>query len=189
MKISRTWAMPSADTFQIPAVNRFLLRHLNGCKCIVDPFSRNNAIAHHSNDINPSTTAQNHMDARDFLRMLIEKQVRADAILFDPPYSPRQVSECYANFGARPNMEDTQTAKLKKECRDLFRQLIVSGGKVLSFGWNTTGMGKRWNCEEILIVAHGGDHNDTLCMAERYDEMFDESAWQDSNAQLVEVIQ
>ena len=37
----------------------------------------------------------------------------------------------------------------------------------LSFGWNTVGMGKGWNTEEIMLVCHGGDHNDTICMADR----------------------
>jgi hypothetical protein len=39
----------------------------------------------------------------------------------------------------------------------------------LSFGWNSTGMGQKRGYEiiEILIVAHGSAHNDTICMAER----------------------
>lgn len=45
------------------------------------------------------------------------------------------------------------------------------GGHVLSFGWNTNGMGKEngFVQKEILIVSHGGWHNDTLCLAEERD--------------------
>jgi hypothetical protein len=66
-------------------------------------------------------------------------------------------------------MQDTQTAAMKRECRDLFRQLVRRGGKVLSFGWNTVGMGPGWNTAEIMLVCHGGDHNDTICMADVHD--------------------
>jgi hypothetical protein len=51
----------------------------------------------------------------------------------------------------------------------LMRQLVKRGGKVLSFGWNTVGMGTDWTIEEIMLVCHGGDHNDTICLAERHD--------------------
>lgn len=40
---------------------------------------------------------------------------------------------------------------------------------VLSFGWNTVGMGKNRGFEiiEIMLVCHGGAHNDTICLAEK----------------------
>ena len=39
---------------------------------------------------------------------------------------------------------------------------------MLSFGWNTNGVGinRGFEMQEILIVAHGGSKNDTLCTAE-----------------------
>ena len=66
-------------------------------------------------------------------------------------------------------MKDTQPAVLKKEGRNLIRQIIKPGGKVLSFGWNTVGMGPEWTTQEIMLVCHGGDHNDTICMVETHD--------------------
>ena len=38
---------------------------------------------------------------------------------------------------------------------------------VLSFGWNSTGMGSGFEPVEIMLVAHGGAHNDTICFAEK----------------------
>ena len=40
---------------------------------------------------------------------------------------------------------------------------------VITFGWNTNGIGKTKGFEiiEILLVAHGGSHNDTICVVER----------------------
>ena len=166
---SRHWAMPNGDTFSIPVIGAFVARHLMGCGVVVDPFARNKRLAKYTNDLNPDTQAEYHMDARAFLFMLLGQGVIADAVIFDPPYSPRQVSECYSAIGLQPTMKDTQTAVLKKECRNLIRQIIKPGGKVLSFGWNTVGMGPEWTTQEIMLVCHGGDHNDTICMVETHD--------------------
>ena len=47
-------------------------------------------------------------------------------------------------------------------------RITKPGGYVLSFGWNTVGMGKTrgFKIEEILLVCHGGIHNDTICVKE-----------------------
>jgi hypothetical protein len=163
----RVWAMPNADTFSVPDMGNMVKRHLEKSIVSVDPFARNKRWATHTNDINPNTRAEHHMEARDFLRRLVKDGVKADCVIFDPPYSPRQVSEVYSEIGLTCTMKDTQTASMKKECRTLIRQLCEPGSVVLSFGWNTVGMGKGWNTEEIMLVCHGGDHNDTICMADR----------------------
>lgn len=161
--------MPNADTFSIPDIGAFVARHIMNAQTVVDPFARNKRIAKWTNDINPNTAAEYHMEAREFLKMLINRGVKADVIIFDPPYSPRQVSECYKAVGLTATMQDTQTGAMKRECRLLFRQIVKRGGKVLTFGWNSVGMGDGWDIEEIMLVCHGGDHNDTICMAEVHD--------------------
>jgi hypothetical protein len=111
--------------------------------------------------------AQYAMEARDFLRMLVADHVRADLVLLDPPYSPRQISECYAAAGKKCGSEETQNGRLLREVRDLVRKLISPTGIVISCGWNSVGMGKQWAIEELLLVCHGGAHNDTICMVQR----------------------
>ena len=104
----------------------------------------------------------------DFLQHLIDQRIEADLIILDPPYSPRQVKECYDAIGIKMAQEDAMGGMLKKRRRALIEKLIDKDGVVLSFGWNTNGMGgSEWRIEEILLVAHGSDHNDTICMAER----------------------
>ena len=98
IKINRFWAMPDSNTFQIKPIREFVLKYLNESKISVDPFSRNSALANYTNDLNPDTTAQYHLTAFDFLTELINKGVRADLIIFDPPYSLRQAKECYDAF-------------------------------------------------------------------------------------------
>ena len=167
MIFSRRWAMPSENTFEIPCVLGFVERHLEGCLVSIDPFSRNNRLATYRNDINPETIAEHHMESREFLEYLIKRNVKADCIIYDPPYSPRQISECYKALGLTVKMIDTQSSRLKKECKELFRLLLKRGGKVLSFGWNSVGMGKDFDFLEIMLVSHGGDHNDTICIAQQ----------------------
>ena len=64
--------------------------------------------------------------------------------------------------------EDAMGGASRKRRRLLINKLVPRGGVVLTFGWDTNGMGgKEWEIEEIMLVAHGSDHNDTICMAER----------------------
>lgn len=167
MDFIRKWAMPSENTFEIPCIGYFVQKHLEGCKVSIDPFSRNNRFATFRNDLNPNTTAEYHLEARAFLNALILKNIKADCIIYDPPYSPRQISECYKSSGLTVTMIDTQNSKLNKECKQLFLKLLKRGGKVLSFGWNSVGMGKGFDFLEIMLVCHGASHNDTICLAQK----------------------
>lgn len=165
MKFSRAWAMPTADTFDCKPIGDFVRRYLNGVS--VDPFARDKLWATLTNDINPNTKALLHMDAEDFLWTLSEGGKEADCIILDPPYSPRQVSESYKAAGLKASMKDTQNAALYARVRWAARHICKPGTIVLSFGWNSTGMGDGFEKIELLLVAHGGAHNDTICLAER----------------------
>jgi len=63
----------------------------------------------------------------------------------------------------------THFRTLWKPERDTIHQILDIGGIVISFGWNSIGMGKRrgYKIEDILLVCHGPGHNDTICMVER----------------------
>lgn len=168
MKFSRQWAMPNADTFSIPPIADFIARHLPHDAESVDPFARNSRLAKYRNDLNPETTAEFHMEAAEFLHQLATG-ARCTHALMDPPYSPRQISECYKMIGRKVGMVDTQSACLKRNVRNALMTCLTPEATVLSFGWNSVGMGLKRGFEitEILLVCHGGDHNDTLCLAER----------------------
>ena len=158
--------MPNKNTFDIECIRKFIMQYDFVDIVSIDPFANNNKIAKITNDLDPVFDTDYNMDALDFLKQFKNNSV--DLVLFDPPYSPRQVSECYKKLGKSVNMETTQSSfwsKLKNE----IARITKSNGCVLSFGWNSNGIGKNRNFEikEILIVAHGGQHNDTICMAER----------------------
>lgn len=161
--------MPNSETFDVKPIGDFVRRYLDKSKVSVDPFARDKTWATHTNDLNPKTEAEHHMDAEDFLIMLAVRGVTADLVILDPPYSPRQISECYKSVGRSVGMKDTQSALLYQRVRDSVVPLCSSDSIVLSFGWNTVGMGKKHGFEiiEIMLVCHGGAHNDTICLAER----------------------
>jgi hypothetical protein len=161
--------MPHADTFSIAPIRSLLERVLIPSAVVVDPFARNSRLATYRNDLNPETTAEHHMDAEAFCDLLAQKGIMADAVLFDPPYSPRQIAEVYASVGRKVSTADTQNAALYRRVRQGLNRLLRAGGIAVSCGWNSNGFGLSLGFEpvELLLVAHGGAHNDTLVLVER----------------------
>ena len=165
MKIQRVWAMPSMHTFTIPPIAQLLARYIpSGGKNWIDPFAGENSPAEFTNDHNPEKPTTHHLEALDFVKMIGKE---FDGALFDPPYSYRQVSEHYQVLGKVATQLDTSTNFYNRVLNPL-GHIIKAGGYVISFGWNSNGMGKARGFEivEILLVAHGGHHNDTICTVE-----------------------
>lgn len=165
MIINRVWAMPSKDTFSIPCIREIVERHCSSFKNSVDMFSNGKRYASVTNDIDPSLDADFHMDALDFLKT--RKDGEFDLVLHDPPFSPRQLAECYKKLGRSVNYETTQASfwsNIKKE----IGRVTHRGSVVITCGWNSGGVGKKYGFEiaEILLVAHGGQHNDTIVTIE-----------------------
>lgn len=168
MKITREWAMPSGDTFSIKPIKELIAEYIKDGEVRIDPFVRNSPFKSFciSNDLDPSIEADEHMDALDFLKK--KKDNAVDLVLFDPPYSPRQVSECYKKMDMSVNMQTTQASFWSNMKKEISR--ITSPGSIaITCGWNSGGIGKKYGFEiiEILIVAHGGWHNDTIVTVER----------------------
>jgi hypothetical protein len=169
IRFTRCFAMPSAETFSVKPIGDFVQRFLVEARVSVDPFARNRGWATFTNDINPSTSAQSHQDAETFLDELAAKNINADLVLFDPPYSPRQIMEHYQVAGIEVTKEDTQSGRLYRRVRNAVDRIVRPGGTVLSFGWQSGGMGigRGYELFETMLVTHGGAHNDTICIAER----------------------
>ena len=164
MKMQRVWAMPSAWTFTIKPIKELLAEEISdGLWC--DPFAGENSPAQVTNDINPERPAEHHMDAIAFLRS--QPDARYDGILLDPPYSKRQISEHYQAAGVRVTGWHTSSGWMK-EIKDEANRICRSGAKVICFGWNSMGMGvsRGYALARLLLVAHGGTHNDTIVTVE-----------------------
>ena len=165
MRIDRIWSMPSKNTFEIEPIKQLLSEEVDRQKKWIDPFANRNRIASVTNDLNPEFDTDYHLDALDFLRMFDDESI--DGILYDPPFSPRQVSECYKQFGFNVTSETTQSSFYAKNKAEISRILKV-GGKVISCGWNSGGIGQKYGFDitRILLVPHGGSHNDTIVTVE-----------------------
>ncbi len=163
LKMAQTWAMPSKNTYTIGPIKKLLEEEVRGFS--IDPFANNSKIANVTNDINSEHLAFLQHDAFEFLKC--HKYGEVDTVVFDPPYSPRQVSECYKAAGVKVDNMMTN-AKFWKFLRDEVARIVPIGGKVISFGWNSMGIGKTRGFEKtrILLVSHGGNHNDTIVTVE-----------------------
>ncbi|HZP77506.1 MAG TPA: hypothetical protein VFB45_15285 [Pseudolabrys sp.] len=158
MKLSRTWAMPSPETFSIKPIRELIERYLSDGVWI-DPFCRNSVFkgaCAYTNDLNPKFAGTHNMDALDFLKSLPADSV--DGILFDPPFSPRQVVEAYQGFGPADTTRRFYSSRKREAAR-----VLKMGGIAIVCGWNSLGLGAKngMELEEVLMVNHG-DQNDTI---------------------------
>jgi hypothetical protein len=146
MEITRKWAMPNKRTFTIKPIREIICRYKKEGLWL-DPF--------------PFPYKE---DALKYLSTFEDNC--ADGVLFDPPYSPRQLKECYDSQGMV--LHDTKSS-VWANWKDKIASVIKQGGLCLSFGWSSQGLGKNRGFEiiEIMLVAHGGNHNDTIVVVER----------------------
>ena len=146
MEIKRQWAMPNKKTFTIKPIKELIEKY--------DIFKE-------KLDLFPYPYQQDVL-----LTLSVTENESADLVLFDPPYSPRQLKECYDNRGEV--LHDTKSSVWSK-WKDETARVIKPGGLCLSFGWSSQGLGKNrgFKIIEILLVAHGGNHNDTICVVEK----------------------
>ena len=157
--------MPNKQTFKIKPIAELISKYVGDGKGWIDPFAGMNSPAEFTNDLNPNMPTTHHCEARDF----VIKFYNQVGCLFDPPYSLRQTKECYNGIGiTKLDKETTLDASFSK-VKDVISKIVKGGAYVISFGWNSNAMGKNRGFEiiEILLVPHGGHHNDTICVVER----------------------
>lgn len=160
IEFSVAWCMPSRWTFSMRPVSDFLDRWLIGATVIADPFSGKSLRGTLRNDL-----GFGGIGAAEWAEQLDSES--CDAVLFDPPYSPRQISECYKSIGRKAHTEDTQNAVLYARVRAPLLRALKPGGIAISAGWQSGGFGRAMETLAILLVQHGGAHNDTILVAQR----------------------
>jgi len=145
MLITRKWAMPNKRTFTIKPIKELIEKYK--VENTIDPFPYP-----YKEDVLVCLKRYNNNST--------------SCVLFDPPYSPRQLKECYDNQGMV--LHDTKSSVWAK-WKDEIARVIEPNGICISFGWSTNGLGKCRGFEivDILLVAHGGNHNDTICVVEK----------------------
>ena len=165
IRFDRVWGMPNKNTFEVVPIKQLIQEEVDLKKYWIDPFANKNKVATVTNDLCKDYDTDYHLDALDFLKLFDDKSV--DGVLYDPPYSPRQVSECYNGVGYNVTEDTTKSSFWANHKKEISR-IVKVGGKVISFGWNSGGIGKKYGFEvtRILLVPHGGWHNDTICTVE-----------------------
>ena len=161
---NREWAMPNKNTFSIKPIKNLIQRYLKGKW--IDPFANDSIFKELliTNDLNPEFKTDYNLDALEFLKQFDNNSI--DGILFDPPYSTHQIVKSYDGFG---KMREFSRYAIE------IKRIIKNNGYCISFGWNTNGMPYEMKIggikhktgfnkvkKEILIIPHGGCHNDTL---------------------------
>lgn len=138
--------MPNKRTFQIKPIAKLRAEELTGPVC--DPFPFEGTV-----------------DCFDYL-----KEIPGESFDFgelDPPYTKRQVAEHYRNNGLLTGWHTSAgwIAKVKDE----MARVIKPGGKVITYAYNSSGLGKKRGFEitRVLLVPHGAEHNDTICTVEK----------------------
>jgi len=169
MKLERYFAAGNKNTFLIKPIKKILQQEITNGKWL-DPFANINTIKKIiptvkfiTNDLNKEFPTDYHLDALDFLKQFIDESI--EGILFDPPYSVRQVSECYKSFGMKVTQETTRAdfwSKLKKE----IARILKPKGKFIQFGWNSNGINKQFTKKRVILIAHGGIHHDTIILVQ-----------------------
>ncbi len=157
--------MPNKWTFTIKPIKELLSKYMGNGKGWVDPFAGQYSWAEITNDHNPEMPAEFHLDALDFCKILKDTY---RGVIFDPPYSYRQISEHYKFMGIKPTQLDTSTNFYSRVMNAIYKK-ITQGGYAISCGWNSNAFGKNRGFEiiEILLVAHGQHHNDTIVTVEQ----------------------
>lgn len=162
--MSRYWAMPDKFTFRIAPIADLLKRYNVGIGWI-DPFAGDYSPAEITNDLNPKRRAKFHLEAAEFAEMLDEKY---EGCLFDPPYSLNQIFASYKGFG-KEEMIREDPAGVYGRTKTLIAEKIRLRGYTIHFGWHSNGFGRGrgFVIREILLVAHGRAHNDTIVTVEQ----------------------
>ena len=159
--MSRVWEMPNKWTFKMKCVEKLFAARVKGE--FADPFAGMYSPALYRNDIEEGRNANYNMDALDFLKLFDGDSL--DGVLFDPPYSTEQCLRKYT-----PRFKGTAgRAEYWAKCKDEIGRIVKPGGIVISFCWDSTGIGKKrkFEIEEVILICHGACHNDTVVTVDR----------------------
>ena len=145
-------------TFDSPKIKRWVEENSNGD--VLNLFAGKNKLNLNEirNDIDKTMPTKFHKDALDFVREW--KGKKFDTIILDPPYAYRKAMEMYkGNYSSR-----------FKQLADEIPRILKEDGKVISFGYHSTFLGKKRNFQliKLCVFAHGGSQHCTIGIIETH---------------------
>ncbi len=147
-------------TFESPKIRKWVEENSNGK--VLNLFAGKTPLKLDEirNDIDIEAPAHFHKDAVDFVREWNGE--RFDTIVLDPPYAYRKAMEMYnGNYSSR-----------FKQLADEIPRILKKNGKVISFGYHSTFLGKKrdFELEKLCVFAHGGSQHCTIGIIEILNE-------------------
>ena len=145
-------------TFDPDSVRRYVESHLRGR--VLNLFAGRTRLRHDGevvrNDLDETIDADHHFDAVEVADNFPPRSF--DTVVLDPPYNVRKAREKY---NGRYRGAFTVV-------KDRLIPLVKLGGRVVHFGYASTGMSRSRGFEkrEVCLINHKGDHNDTICVVE-----------------------
>ena len=163
---NREWCMPSHATFTIRPIRKLIDRYYKHDELCLNPFAYKSDYGV-TNDINPSLDTDFHLDATEFLDSYDDESV--DLVLYDPPYTTSQLKEHYDVYPESKALYYTTQSVYWSRQKDIIQRIVKPNGYVICCGYDSNGIGKTRDFDliEVLLVAHGGRHNDTIVTVER----------------------
>jgi hypothetical protein len=163
LTIERLFEMPRKWTFQMPKLRAWVESRLEGD--VLNLFGGVTQLTPPAggvivtNDLHPDIPSTHKFDACD-LTQWVGLAKEFDTVIFDPPYSDFQAVKTYG----------VKKAQKVTHARDVVEWVIRPGGRVISLGFNSTGMGlnRGYEKEGLLLVNCGGSHNDYIVLSERH---------------------
>ena len=131
MIINRVWAMPNKNTFTIIPIKNLLNKYVSKDKLWIDGFANDSKIASITNDLNPEYNTDYHLDALDFFKTFKDDSV--DGVLYDPPYSITQASQCYKDYGKEKLEINVSNMGYWGEIKNQISRILKSNGIVICF--------------------------------------------------------
>jgi len=165
MRIDRTWGKYHFDTYDIRPI-RNLIRQEMTDGLWLDPFGTPHSPTLVSNEFDADRSDGHNWDAVTFLKLFDDASV--DGVLYNPPYDPILIKVYYAGHGFVKPSSPHGWVSLWSDCEDEIARIVKPGGKIISFGWHSTGCGRMrgFILQRILLVPHGHARNDTICTVE-----------------------
>ena len=102
-----------------------------------------------TNDLNKEFNTNYNLEFQEFAQIMNDLNYSFNLLFFDPPYSLRQLKDCYDGIGK--DLELWQTHNMWRAGKDILAPLIELGGYVISFGWTSSGFGKKRGFKKIAV--------------------------------------
>jgi len=159
MRFNVTYTIPSRYMFTDGRVMKILKQEMTNSVWL-DPMAGYNSPAQVCNDLDPNTPAQYHEDALLFLKRQPDEYY--DGVIFDPPYTPKQSREYYAE-----RIPPKSFYKYLIDCKREIARIIKPGGKYIQFWYTVMGLWGYKTTRVVLICQLAPGRPDIICVVQR----------------------